>query len=91
MDKNNSDSIPRYYYEDITTRLERNSERLWILCIVLIILLVGTNAAWIYYENQFEDTVITQEVDTGTGDANVTGIGDIVNGQSETISENQTP
>ncbi len=61
--------------------LERTIRRLWILCIILIILLAGTNAAWIYYESQFEDVVtkesVDQSVDTGDGNAIVNGIGDI--------------
>lgn len=83
----NNDTISRYYFESITTKLERTIERQWITILVLIVLLVGTNLAWTYYENQFEDTEVTtveQQVDTGEGDANVTGIGDINNGTSET-------
>lgn len=43
---------------------ERKHERtLWfIVVIVLILLLFGTNAAWINYEAQFTDEEITQEV-----------------------------
>ena len=79
--------ISKYFFESITTKLERTIEKLWILCIILIILFVGSNAAWIYYENQFTDTETTtveQQVDTGEGDATVTGIGDINYGTSET-------
>lgn len=74
--------------------LERTIRRLWILCIILIILLVGTNIAWLYYESQFEDVVTTtesvdQDIDSGDGDGNtiVNGIGDIHNGESETNSD----
>lgn len=55
---------------------ERTIERLWILTILLVFLLVGSNGAWLYYENSFENTEITQDVDTGNGDATVTGIED---------------
>lgn len=88
MDDKN-ETISKYYFESITTKLERTIERLWILAIILIVLLVGSNAAWMYYENSFEDTVVTQDVDTGNGDANVTGVGDIINGQSETDNQNE--
>lgn len=40
-------TIPYYAHEGIVARMERANRRLWILCIVLIILLAGTNAAWI--------------------------------------------
>ena len=79
--------IPKYFFESITTKLERTIDKLWILCIILIILFVGSNAAWIYYESQFTDTETTtveQQVDTGEGDATVTGIGNINYGTSET-------
>ena len=51
------------YYTDIVAALaERTIKRLWIVIILLIVLLVGTNAMWVYYENQYVDEVITQEV-----------------------------
>ncbi len=58
-------TIPYYAHEGIVARMERSNRRLWILCIVLIVLLAGTNAAWIYYESSFEDLVVTQENDDG--------------------------
>ena len=48
-------------FESATARQERTIKRLWILCIILIISLIGTNAGWIYYESSFEDVVVTQE------------------------------
>ena len=53
--------IPYIAFESATSRQERTIKRLWILCIILIISLIGTNAGWIWYENQFEDVVVTQE------------------------------
>ena len=53
--------IPYIAHEAGMARLERANRRLWILCIILIVLLFGSNAAWFYYENQFEDVVVTQE------------------------------
>lgn len=67
---------------------DRKHKRLWVVILVLIVALLGTNAGWIYRESQFVDeetTSITQDVDTGNGDATVTGIGDIY-GTSETNS-----
>ena len=71
-------------FEATASRLERTNKRMWILCIILVFLLLGTNVAWIIYESQFEDIVVEQEVDTGMGDATVSGVGDISYGQSET-------
>lgn len=62
---NNTPMINYAAHEGMMARMERTIRRLWILCIILIILLAGTNAAWIYYENSFEDVVVTQENDDG--------------------------
>lgn len=82
-------NVPYIVHEGDMARLERTVKRLWILCILLVILLVGSNATWIWYESQFEtvETTTTQEVDqdinTGQGDATVVGIGNIY-GEGET-------
>ena len=75
-------TIPFYAHEGIVARMERSNRRLWILCILLIVLLVGTNIAWIHYESQFVDEVtVTQEADTdGGGDAIVNNGGGFING-----------
>ena len=77
------EQIPFIVHESDMTRMERTNRRVWILCIILIITLIGTNAGWIYYESQFMDYEVEQEVDTGTGNAIVVGVGDY-NGESET-------
>lgn len=71
-------------------RQERTIRRLWILCIIIFLAFVGSNAAWIYYESQFVDEYVMQDVDTGNGAAYVAGIGDI-NGAGETGSETESP
>ena len=68
-------TIPFYAHESMMTRMERTIRRLWILCIILILLLAGTNAAWIWYEMQFEDVVTTNEI---TQDVNSDGGGDAI-------------
>ncbi len=57
----NEKMIPYIAYEAMAARQERTIKRLWILCIILIVSLLGTNAGWIYWENQWEDVVITQK------------------------------
>ena len=69
--------IPWIAHEAEMTRFERAYRRVWILCIIIFVALVLTNAGWIWYESQFEDTVVSQDVDTGFGSAVVSGIGDI--------------
>lgn len=76
--------IPYLSHEGDMVRMERSNKRLFIVILVLIVALVGSNAAWIYYENQFTDEVsVEQDVDTGEGDAFVNGIGDLNYGTSE--------
>ena len=72
-------------------RAERAHRRLWIVIIVLIILLAGSNAAWIYYESQFEDvyTEITQENDRGFN--NYIGNDGDINNYGEADDQNETP
>lgn len=57
-----------FAYEIALDRMHRIIKWLIIVVVILIISLVGTNVAWVLYENQFveyEET-ITQESDTGT-------------------------
>jgi hypothetical protein len=41
--------------------MERVVKRMFILIIILIVLLFGTNAGWLWYESQFEDVETTIE------------------------------
>lgn len=84
------EQIPITAFEGAMARLERSNKRLWIVVLVLIISLLGTNAGWIYYESQFVtmETTVEQEVDTGDGDATVIGVGDY-NGESTTEGNNK--
>lgn len=79
--------IPYIAFESVTSRQERTIKRLWILCLVLIIALLGTNAGWLYWENQWEDVVVTQDVEAtadGDSDLNLNTIGgDFYGGESE--------
>lgn len=62
--------VPYIVYESEMTRLERIIRRQFVLIIVALCFLVGTNAVWIWYENQFMDEVtVTQDLDSDSGDA----------------------
>ena len=76
-------SIPFFAHEGEMNRAERANKRLWIIIIILIVALVGTNAGWIIYESQFAvtETTIDQQVDTGDGTAVVSGTGDAIYGK----------
>ena len=83
----NPDNVPYIAHESAMARSERNSKRLWIIILVLIVALIGTNLAWIIYESQFKvvketSTTITQ--DNADGYNNYIGNdGDIVNGAAD--------
>ena len=55
------ETVPYIAHEADMARLERVIKRLWIVVLLLVVLLVGSNCAWMYYENSFEDIEITQE------------------------------
>ena len=78
----------RWLIESITTKLEITIKRLWILCILLLLSLIISNACWIWYENQWKyvdtTTEIEQEV-TQEGSGSNTFIGG--DSYGETISE----
>lgn len=71
--------VPYIVYESEMARLERIIKRQFVLIIIAICFLVGTNACWIWYENQFIDEVtVTQENDDGYNNY-VDGDGQITN------------
>lgn len=85
--------VPYVAHEADMARQERTIKRLWILLLVLIALLAGSNAAWIYYESQFveETTTVEQDIETGDGDAFVAGVGDVNYGQDKAESDQENP
>lgn len=73
-------------HEREMTRLETQAKRWFIAFLIVLVMLFGTNLAWVIYEFQYEDIVVTNDVDTGEGDATVfgSGTGDIYYGEGET-------
>jgi hypothetical protein len=57
--------IPYIVHESDMIRQERTIKRLWILCMLLVIMLVTTNLGWLYYETSFENIVVTQDNENG--------------------------
>lgn len=58
--KSTPEAVPYIVHESAMARAERSAKRLWVVIILLIVMLVATNGAWIWYESQFE-TVVTNE------------------------------
>lgn len=65
---NSKDPIPYLAYESTVVRFERTIKRLWALVVLVVVLLVGTNCAWLWYESQYETITqtVTQDADNGT-------------------------
>ncbi len=79
-------TVPYVAHESAMARSERHNKRLWIVILVLIVALIGTNLAWIIYNSQFEtveeSAVVEQE--NSNGDNNYIGNdGDITYGKTE--------
>lgn len=72
----NNASVPRIFFESALSLAERTIRRLWILCIILAILLVATNGAWIWYESRYEKFETTEIQQDGQG-VNIVGGGDV--------------
>ena len=66
-------------FESSQARIERVNFKLWIVILVLIVTLIGTNVGWLIWENQWQyvqtDTTIEATQD-GSG-TNIVGGGDI--------------
>ena len=61
--------VPYIVHESAMARMERTVKRLWILLILVVVMLVASNGAWMYYENQFTDEItqtVTQDAENGT-------------------------
>ena len=88
-------NVPYLVHEGNMSRLERQLKRLWIVILVLIFLLVGTNCAWLWYNSQFEtvestveEYAIEQDAESGNNNSIING-GEIVNGEAESnLQEN---
>ena len=76
-----AEPVPFIVHEGTMARAEITIKRLWITILLLIVLLVGTNGAWIWYESQFEDIAISQENEDGYNNF-VGNDGDIFNGET---------
>lgn len=82
----------RYAIDSFIMLQEKTIRRQWITIILLILIAVGSNMAWLYHESQFTDEVtttqeITQDLDAEGGDA-IINDGVHINGEGATDGEN---
>ena len=79
-------------FESTIARFDRVIKRMWIVILILVFLLLGTNLAWLYYESQFEEvteTTTTQTIEQkADGDSNNSFIGGD-NNVGDTDGENE--
>lgn len=82
-------------YESSQARMERVNNKQFIIILVLIVALIGSNAGWIWHESQYEDVVtstqtITQEASSdGDSDINLQGVGGDYYGGESKADDNQ--
>lgn len=76
-----AEPVPFIVHEGTIARAEITIKRLWITILLLIVLLVGTNAGWIWYESQFEYSQTTQEVTQESNHGDNSFIGGDVGGK----------
>ena len=84
---NTDDNNIRFIIESALAKLEKANTRLWVVVIILIVALLGTNAGWIYYESQWQyvqtSTEVTQTSETSGEGNTVIYDGVHINGESE--------
>jgi len=100
MDENNDNiTMSRIAFERMQAKDERNDTWRNVTILVLIVMLVGTNLAWLIawnsYDYVYEDTVEVEASQDGNG-VNIVGAGDIdygtdSNSTQETESIESTP
>lgn len=87
--ENQNVTVPYVVHESAMARSERHNKRLWIVILVLAVALIGTNLAWVIYENSFEDYVITQEVEQDSDNGTNNFVGGDVYGETEYKNNDQ--
>ena len=82
-------SVPYVVHESAMARAERQTKSLVWVIVLLIVLLVGSNCAWLWYENQFEvveetteEYVIEQDAESGNNNSIING-GEVTNGEAD--------
>ena len=85
----NPEAVPYIVHESAMARAERSAKRLWVVVIMLIVMLVATNGAWIWYESQFETVVtnteeyqVEQNTEDGGNNSSIIENGEVVDGNT---------
>ena len=78
--KGNREQIPYIVHEGAMSRMERVNKRLIAIIVLLIVLFVSSNIAWMVYESQFEMCNVEQDVDQENEQGNNIFVGGDLNG-----------
>ena len=85
--------IPYFVHQDDMNKLDQSHKRVekWLIgfAVALFIALVGTNAYWIWYEQSYQDVVVTENSQDGEG-VNIMSGGDVSYGAENENSKNQS-
>ena len=79
-------SVPYIVYESEAARHERTVKRLLTALLITILLMVGTNMAWLWVWNQYDFVSESYSVEND-GNSNVLGAGASMNGVSNGIED----
>lgn len=80
--------VPYIVYEGTMARFERIIKNLWIVILVIVILLVASNAYWIYNWTQYEYSSVSVTAEQDGRGINIVGGGNIGYGAA---SESYSP
>ena len=64
---------------EMLSELKKTTKRWFIVSIILLIALVGTNVAWLIYESSFETVTETQTVEQHQEDTDNTNMSGVIN------------
>lgn len=90
-DKTNT-NVPYIVYESEAARHERTVKRLLTALLITILLMVGTNMAWLYVFNQYDfttDTITVENSDAGNANYLDSGIEGAINNGIQDRSEEE--
>jgi hypothetical protein len=80
-------TVPYQVLKDFKDTSTATIKRLWILIVILVLMLVGTNVAWLIYESQYEVVEYSYDYQQDGQGTNIIGNGNDVNNGTETQSE----
>ena len=64
---------------EMLSELKKTTKRWFVVSIILLIALVGTNVAWLIYESSFENVTETQTVEQHQEDTDNTNMSGVIN------------